>query len=137
MALLESRVGLLLGLSLISLGTGGIKPCVIALIGDQIDQVMCLLYAYRSRYMVFPQIRCHFLQCSHLQYRLYFGKASSSPCCPTRSLPKTFTGEDKTCLPQSFLGSLCWLMMQKWLCLKEAKLCGVNTQTSSISNVQI
>lgn len=39
LALLESRLGLFLGLSLITMGTGGIKPCVAALVGDQFDEV--------------------------------------------------------------------------------------------------
>lgn len=39
LALIESKFGLFLGLALISMGTGGIKPCVAALVGDQFDEV--------------------------------------------------------------------------------------------------
>lgn len=34
----ETRIGLLLGLSLIAIGAGGIKPCVSAHVGDQFDK---------------------------------------------------------------------------------------------------
>lgn len=39
LAVWESRAGLAVGLTLISIGAGGIKPCVAALVGDQFDQV--------------------------------------------------------------------------------------------------
>jgi hypothetical protein len=39
LALWESRSGLAAGLALISLGAGGIKPCVAAMVGDQFEQV--------------------------------------------------------------------------------------------------
>ena len=39
LALLETKVGLAIGLSLVAVGAGAIKPCVSALIGDQFDQV--------------------------------------------------------------------------------------------------
>ena len=35
LAVWETRTGLLVGLSLIALGAGGIKPCVSAFVGDQ------------------------------------------------------------------------------------------------------
>jgi len=38
LALDDTRMGLLLGLGLISLGAGGIKPCVSANVGDQFDE---------------------------------------------------------------------------------------------------
>ncbi|HEY2342479.1 MAG TPA: POT family MFS transporter [Chthoniobacteraceae bacterium] len=38
LALNDTRVGLIVGLGLISLGAGGIKPCVSANVGDQFDQ---------------------------------------------------------------------------------------------------
>ena len=42
LAVFESRLGLFFGLALISVGTGGIKPCVAALVGDQFPEVIIL-----------------------------------------------------------------------------------------------
>lgn len=39
LAIWESKAGLALGLALVSLGAGAIKPCVSALVGDQFDKV--------------------------------------------------------------------------------------------------
>ena len=45
LAMWESKAGLALGLALVSIGAGGIKPCVSALVGDQFDQVRSSLSA--------------------------------------------------------------------------------------------
>ena len=49
LAVFESKLGLFFGLALISVGTGGIKPCVAALVGDQFPEVNVLFVSQAFR----------------------------------------------------------------------------------------